>query len=310
MLRAAITNVYKPYYDLVEYSKSNNYDTAMKGHITWLLYISATSVEASVTFLDSSKHKGPCVGIAGAEGKPAVITLTEDAIANANVTAAEDADAVTKDDLEVLLRNVKPFAQYVQILCACEQVKPLSSPSYQNFFKMVGIKAYDNRVPRVIQYLSAVSKNPELAASETIKSLRASNKFVMYHTTAVSTPLLITRMHDELPGPVKAMIPDKDVETAKRALTSYNVAAAADGISQKTLCLAYIYFTVSSQGTASNDTMKEWVQGKRAFDATPVPLRNAMTALMKKQLAIIAATDAIEDIENLEGIMEYFSKKL
>jgi hypothetical protein len=195
--------------------------------------------------------------------------------------------------------NLESARKNLPAIIACFSVKTLRIKNLKGLYSSLSMPA---PTAHDIELLTFMAAGTEVQwNSKEIINARAENKFIKYHTTAVSSGLLVQSAFSQL-GKVGAILfSENDIKSAEESQVKYWESTAADGISQKALAITYIFFAIVPDNPPK--TITAWYQGKRAYGTSEQGSMKRFETIIRKFQELNSDTSAIEAADSLEALI-------
>lgn len=209
------------------------------------------------------------------------VTVTkEDATAEVN---PDDPDTWNKDILEesevAMLAGWKSMITPARDLLICHSVKRLETDNIINYFlSHEKIIKNPNLYLRILNtYVASVPKLEDACQLIGVELDDLQQvKFLKYHTSMSSTGKLVFDTYQEFRPLSEVLITGRDISASERALEEPWKLELHDAISNDAKAVVYIMLKVGKK------ELRDWVQGKRAYEAMPAASRIRVEAACEK----------------------------
>jgi hypothetical protein len=218
------------------------------------------------------------------------VTLTEE--------NPSDGDFPVESSWFGLLLTALPKARtWIYELAACHQVSRLSQGNIKNYFaSQNGIQVQGKSILPVVNV--AASTFPMITENEGLRVLLSDASFLRYHTTATSTPGLLSRVFENLGEMSSSVFPEGTKEAVDEALKMYWDSSATAKISTRAIGIGHAFLS------ATGALPENWYQGAKAKDTIMPTLYSGWVAFFKKFAMISVDMKSIEGSEELSSLME------
>jgi len=260
-------------------------------YFLWLFYTVSFAMGAEIPLKPADKVGTMMVETGDGDAEVTIFRLPDD------IRPTQKRGFVDPEQAQILSTNAQPMAALVLQLVGCMQVKPLKMANLKGYHASSGSLAPFSGELEALRYVSSCMEG--VSGNERIRELRLAKKFLMYHTTATSTPGLVIEAHESMPDFMKPLISDQDIRFAEDAKAAYDSLEAASRISSRAVAAAYLWFEATGQDRGG----EKWYQGKKAVDELPphmlIKLRAAMKLYIKEQKATDDDATAQDIIQSL-----------
>lgn len=217
---------------------------------------------------------------------------------NGNKPAAANA-AFSDEYREAYSSVILNFAQYKQwflVLVACHQVRALTDQNMEAFFQMNNTR--EQGIAKFLKTLQYCSNNQALFANNPALRVKfETNRFFEYHTSATTTPALITRAINSCPIP--------NVFTA----AELNAVAAAKASSHDIMLSRAIPENALFKARAILEALKisppKWYMGQTAYE-NGNPLAYAALVKVIEKAGSLSTGVAITDATTMPECVDMF----
>jgi len=150
--------------------------------------------------IDNVPHFDPSSGMAHA----LAFALINDGIEPTLVNKPDDANASFspeyREAFDSVILNISRYKQWFLVLIACQQVRDLDDKNIESFFQMNNTR--EQGVAKFLKTLEYCAiDQPIFARNAALRAKFEGNRFFEYHTSATTTPTLVTRAINSCPIP-------------------------------------------------------------------------------------------------------------
>lgn len=252
---------------------------------------------------------GFCIA-AGMITEPSInVTISKDEIKDLTISEIEELKSVENvvaenESLDIrtaltFVSNLVSAKKNLPAILACFSVKTLKLKNLRGLYSSLSMPAPTSHDVELLTYLAAGTE--VIWSSSEIIAARSENKFIKYHTTAVSSGLLVQSAYNQLGRVAGVFYSESDIKAAEVSQEKYWESTAADGISQKALASTYIFFAIVPDNPPK--TITAWYQGKRAYQSSEQGSMRRYEAIIRKYQDLNSDTSLIEAADSLDALI-------
>nr|UNI74162.1 MAG: hypothetical protein [brine shrimp yue-like virus 3]UNI74166.1 MAG: hypothetical protein [brine shrimp yue-like virus 3]UNI74168.1 MAG: hypothetical protein [brine shrimp yue-like virus 3]UNI74170.1 MAG: hypothetical protein [brine shrimp yue-like virus 3] len=215
----------------------------------------------------------------------------------------DDLPSLYKMDASVVSRYEDIFIAFekshywIVCLTSCFQTKPLSESSINNFFKSVETTCPDTKIlSSVFKYAKTVLP-VFMRDKETRKRLRQI-PFMVYHTSACSTPHILVRVVSELGAMAKVYFSESDLNAIIDSRNHYWDLEKARRIPTKCIAIAHTYLSVMGK------QIPNWYQGNKSIQDIPFGVIGQWTQFFTKFKELTQQNVDLRSVKTIEELTE------
>nr|UNI74174.1 MAG: hypothetical protein [brine shrimp yue-like virus 5]UNI74176.1 MAG: hypothetical protein [brine shrimp yue-like virus 5]UNI74178.1 MAG: hypothetical protein [brine shrimp yue-like virus 5] len=216
------------------------------------------------------------------------------------ILVERNADSYGKDATEVWFRSCVTLAYtargWIIDLCACYQIKALSSSNIQNYFSsLYNTPCNSGAVLGIIR--SAAPLMLPIMETPSLRDLVENSLFVQYHTTAASSAKLIKQFLDENESLEHLFTKPGEREIVERAIENRWSMEYQIAVPVELIAVAKAYYD------AINVSIPNWYQGKKAESSVPATRYRQWVRFFKRWVELNADDRKIDKASNPEDLV-------
>nr|UNI73809.1 MAG: hypothetical protein [brine shrimp yue-like virus 3] len=215
----------------------------------------------------------------------------------------DDLASLYRLDASIISRYEDIFIAYekshywIVCLTSCFQTKPLSESSINNYFKSIETTCPDTKIlANIFKYAKSVLP-VFMRDKETRKRLRQI-PFMVYHTSACSTPHILFRVISELGSMAKVYFSDSEMNVILDSRNHYWDLEKARRIPTKCIAIAHTYLGVMGK------QIPNWYQGNKSIQDIPFGLIGQWTQFFAKFKELTQQNVDLRSIKTIEELTE------
>jgi len=248
---------------------------------------SGSSVPVVVTPFVSMTMKDKSIKVAILEDAMSFPKPALEADGEVDVPTLQSAAAAHKENTIKLM--------FVELL-ASYQTKLMKMENLKSYYAQKNMRQPSERVNSA--FMQFASNFNDTRASRYFSTFRAENKFVAYHTTAVSSPQFVISFYDGLPQAVKLRFKASDVDAWRNAINQASNARAADACNKEILLHAYCY-SISAKLKPEN-----FFQAIKLYDSTNAGKRKAIQLFYTNLQKLASNEEAMTDAKSIDDLLK------
>jgi hypothetical protein len=207
---------------------------------------------------------------------------------------ASDEDKNFIEDVHGAANNAK---QWIADLVAAFQVRDLKGKNIAGYFmSMSNTRVVGATMIPLIRY--AAARLPKVMSHVGLRNILSDGVWVEYHTSATSTPSLVSKMIEGLGGDADLFLSAGTQAVVTNAVAAPYDRALADLIPRPVLAMAYVWMQVNNKDFGS------WYQGEKAYSDAPVTMTNAWRSGFSRMKVIGIDADAIGDASTSAAVAD------
>nr|UNI74156.1 MAG: hypothetical protein [brine shrimp yue-like virus 3] len=215
----------------------------------------------------------------------------------------DDLPSLYRLDANVINRYEDIFIAYekshywIVCLTSCFQTKPLSESSINNFFKSMETTCPDTKIlSSIFKYAKSVLPI-FMRDKETRKRLRQI-PFMVYHTSACSTPHILVRVISELGSMASVYFSESEKNVILDAKNHYWDLEKARQIPTRCIAIAHTYLSVMGK------QIPNWYQGNKSIQDIPFGVVGQWTQFFTKFKELTQQNVDLRSVKTIEELTE------